>query len=177
MPLDLGPPVISSGYCLRSDIEDVFGPKNVFSYADKDRDKDPLGTKVPARIARAITASSALINAMLGGGVYTIPLVYLGVVEPIVVDWCSKLSGMWLYNSSGLQDTVTPGADDPIANQYRTMMKEVKNQILMAKSGLIRLTAQRSVSGNPIQSYTPSGSNSINSDLAWQAYASAFWGF
>ena len=89
-----------TGYCTRSDINDIFGTTNVTTWADLDNDSD--GDVITARVARSIAWATTEINDRLRGGPYEIPLP--STVAATITDLCATLAGVWLYRSRGVDD-------------------------------------------------------------------------
>ena len=126
--------------CQRSDVEDIFGVDNVAKWADKD--KDQIAAKIAARIAKAITAATANFYDQLRGGVYKIPFT---TPDRTSIDLCARLVGVWLYESSGIEDwdpdTGTPGH---ILTWHRD---HVYRELKKIRDGIRRIEQTR-VSGN-----------------------------
>ena len=89
-----------TGYCTRSDINDIFGTNNVTTWADLDSDAD--ADNISAHIARGIAWATTEINDRLRGGPYEIPLP--ATVAATITDICATLAGVWLYRSRGTDD-------------------------------------------------------------------------
>jgi len=95
------PASASDGYCVRADIESIFGHHNVQKWADVENHCD--GAHIGGRIAKAIGVATAEIDDQLRGGPYTVPIV--GVTIPTtVVQLTASLAGVWLYESRGVED-------------------------------------------------------------------------
>ena len=95
-------------YCVRADIEGVFGVENVQTWGnleDGDIALQPVLDAITARITRAIADSQAEIDAKLLGGPYGIP--FAEPVEIIVRMVCELLAGVALYEARGVQDYAT----------------------------------------------------------------------
>lgn len=64
-----------------------------------------LSDKITARIARAITAAMADIDAKMLGSIYTVPLATsAGAIPEEIKQVAATLAGVWLYESRGVQD-------------------------------------------------------------------------
>lgn len=96
-------------YCTQSDIEAVFGARNVARWSNLDNDDSAADT---ARINTAIAWASDYLDSRLRRR-FAVPLSGGGAV---LTDWCAKLAGVWLYEARG-QDT--RGAQDENANSVR----------------------------------------------------------
>lgn len=94
---------MSSNYCVKGDIEAIFGPTNVGTWADLDNDADPV--KIAARIALAIDYASNEIDDRLRNSRYVIPLT---TSEPAIPDTVKRMgatyAGVWLYEARGVDD-------------------------------------------------------------------------
>src|SRR3972149_1682098 len=88
-------------YIVQSDIENVYGTTNVAMWSQLD---SALTTADTTRIAGAIRYAEAIVDDRFRGSRYTVPLTGSTAHLAPVVDWCSKLAGIWLYESRGLQD-------------------------------------------------------------------------
>lgn len=112
---------MAGAYIAKSDIEDVYGRSNVKSWGDLDN--DGVGTKIDARIERAIVFAESDVNTMLSGGPYSVP--FTGSIDAIIIEICAKLAGAWLYNARGTDDI--DGEGKPInktwANEKDARMK------------------------------------------------------
>lgn len=96
---------MSHHYCTRSDVEAVFGPHNIQTWADLDNDLDE--DKIEARVAAAIDYATHTIDSKLARSIYYLPLQLedgTGAAPPIVVNICAKLAGVWLYECRGVDD-------------------------------------------------------------------------
>jgi len=77
-------------YIGQSNIEDVFGIDNIAAWSNLEG-----GTEVNVtRVALAISYAEGIIEDSFRGGRYQIPF---SPVPIIVIDWCSKLAGVWLF--------------------------------------------------------------------------------
>lgn len=87
-------------YCERSDIEDVYGAKNIEAWADLDNDRD--AGKIAARVSRALKYAMTEINDVLRSGLYAVP--FTAPVPRAIVDISALLAGVWLYENRGTKD-------------------------------------------------------------------------
>lgn len=95
---------MSSIYCTRADIEDLFGVSNVEKWADLDNDLDQ--DNIDDRITRAITEASDDIDEVMRGGPYDIPIVVTGgsTTPTGITNIAATLAGVWLYTKRGIED-------------------------------------------------------------------------
>ena len=120
-----------------------FGLANVTKWSDL----TGAGTLDTDRVASAIAYADARIDLLLNGGPYTLPLVFAGTTAAQTIqqaqDWSVVLAGHWLYFSRGLldKDEQGPKLDD--------LKKGVEDDLTAARSGRIRLGAQRRWAPNP----------------------------
>lgn len=97
------PTSVPSPYCVRADVEDVFGSENVVKWADLNNKGE--ADEVAARIAWAIRWASNEVDSRLRRFIYVLPLANEGSVVPVeVVDVTATLAGVWLYENRGVQD-------------------------------------------------------------------------
>jgi len=83
-------------YITQSNIEDLFGVQNVAEWSNLENDGTGADTD---RIESAIEYAESYVDDRLRGGPYTVPIVGLSGTPRVLVDWCSKIAGAWLYNS------------------------------------------------------------------------------
>lgn len=77
-------------YITQSNIENAFGQDNIAIWSNLDG-----GTTVDAdRIAAAISYAESMIDDTFRNGRYAVPF---SPVPAMVVDWASKLAGVWLF--------------------------------------------------------------------------------
>ncbi|MBN2024952.1 MAG: DUF1320 family protein [Pirellulales bacterium] len=93
------PSAASDGYCVRADVENVFGAHNVRKWADVENHGN--GAHIGGRIARAIAAATAEIDDRLRGGPYLVPI---ATVPTTIRQLAARLAGVWLYESRGIED-------------------------------------------------------------------------
>lgn len=90
---------MSSTYCTRGDIENVFGRVNVAKWADLDN--NGVVEDIELRINKAILWASGEVNSRLRRFVYVLPF----ETAPVeIVDIVANLAGVWLYENRGIQD-------------------------------------------------------------------------
>jgi phage gp36-like protein len=106
----------SGSYCVRADIEAVFGSTNVERWADLNNDGN--ATEITARIVRAIQIAEAEVNDRLRGGPYSLPF---STVPVAIENLTASLAGVWLYESRGVEDT------DPHGNAVHRLTWHKKN--------------------------------------------------
>ncbi len=93
------PSAASDGYCVRADVESVFGHHNIQKWADIENHGN--GAHIGGRIARAIEAATAEIDDRLRGGPYLVPI---ATVPTTIRQLAARLAGVWLYESRGIED-------------------------------------------------------------------------
>ena len=99
-------------YCTRSDIEDMYGAKNVAKYADLDNDADT--TAIAARIARAIEAVGAEIDDVMRCCAYRLPLETESGTTPTSIKYlAASMAGIWLYEARGGEE-YDPRSGQPV---------------------------------------------------------------
>ncbi len=92
-----------STYCERSDIEAIFGTKNVAKWADMDEDEG--AGDITARITLAISVASEEIDDFARLYQYTVPLTTPAEATPVtIVNLAATLAGVWLYEARGCVD-------------------------------------------------------------------------
>lgn len=128
-------------YCIRSDIELIFGVTNVSTWADLDGDAN--ATKITNRIDRAILMSDALLDAVLRTAAYMgpPPLVYDGTVAstPTLIMMISAIgAGLWVYEARGA-GKIAPG-DEPI-HQYTWLRTWHRRTLEAIRTGKLKLDA------------------------------------
>lgn len=89
-------------YIAQSDLEALFGTKNIAAWSVLDPDADP-GTANAARIASAIAFAEGYVEDRFRGGPYAVPFVATGAFPVAFTDILAKIAGVWLYNSRGLR--------------------------------------------------------------------------
>jgi hypothetical protein len=95
---------MSNDYCVKSDIVDIFGVKNIEKWADIDNDSNAV--TIAARIARAIDVASDDIDDQLRQSSHLIPIsTPAGTTPTAIVDIAAKLAGVWIYEARGTEDS------------------------------------------------------------------------
>jgi len=117
-------------YSTQTDIENVFGEKNVETWSDLDGD----GTLDSTRVAASIAYADEFINSMLRGGVYAIPI---GSSNVLVTNWSAVLAGAWLYRSRGLRD------DNLEGDKIESQRQDVESKLAQVNAGVIQLDVAR----------------------------------
>lgn len=110
-----------SGYCNRTDVEQVCGKVNVEKWSDMDDDDN--STNITSRITLAIELQYNRMNDLLRESKYTIPLVSTTDTTPVTYPYAPRfinatLAGVWLYEAKGVID-VDPRTGEAVhALQY-----------------------------------------------------------
>lgn len=118
-------------YCLRSDIENIYGTVNVAKWADINNDGNPQ--TIDARINWAITSTYDYINNQLIGGVYVTPLTGQ---YPMIVNCAAYLSAIYLYESRVLANYTGDGEPQ---HQLTQGKKWANNILLKLRAGTLRI--------------------------------------
>ena len=132
-------------YCVRADIEDLFGIRNLEVWADLDNDADT--DKIIARIYRAIAEADEELDNRLRPSIYTIPF---NPVPPLITSLAARMAGVWLYEARGVKDH-NPETGVP-EHRLRWHVVKIKNTIVDLHSGVIRLDTA---------TYTTVGKNAV----------------
>ncbi len=77
-------------YVSKSDIENVFGVDNIAVWSNLAGGTDAD----TARITLAIGYAENIVEDSFRGGKYALPF---NPIPNVVVDWCAKLAGIWLF--------------------------------------------------------------------------------
>jgi len=119
-----------AAYCLRSDVESVFGATNIASWAALDNDQ--AAAKITARIDRAIEIAGAEVEDLMRYMGYAVPVKdSAGLVPTTIENLVATMAGLWLYEARGVNDTDQQG--NPMHRlRYmrmwaRNMFKEIAN--------------------------------------------------
>mgnify|MGYP001217216230 CR=1 FL=1 len=89
-----------ASYCTRSDVEGLYGSRNVAVWADLNNDQD--ATIQAAAIARAIETASELIDSKLRNTVYSIPMRDHNGSTPVLIrEIAATLAGVALFTARG----------------------------------------------------------------------------
>jgi phage gp36-like protein len=108
-------------YITQSDIENVFGAANVALWSNMDSATN-RATVNAARVAAAIAYAEDYVDDRFRGGRYTIPFqASAGSLPKIIVDWCAKVAGVWLYESRGSSATNQDADGDRIRFHLRVV--------------------------------------------------------
>ncbi len=124
-------------YIAQSDIESIFGVVNVQKWSKLDNTAGADAT----RIANAIEHAEAVVEDRLRSQ-YAIPLTGIGVLPPIITDWCAKLAGVWLYEARGIADASSQQVQDIIGHK-----SEVAAEIGLYVAGARTLRCVRASNG------------------------------
>lgn len=93
--------VIPAGqYCVRTDVEQLFGTTNVARWSDLDNDED--ATKIEDRITYACEEAYVEINSLLRSTRYTVP--FESPYSREIVTLAATFAGIWLYEAKGYND-------------------------------------------------------------------------
>lgn len=118
-------------YCVRKDIENIFGASNVQNWADIENTGN--SQTIDARINWALTLSYDYFNDKMAGGPYNIPL---QGKYPVVITCQAKLAAVELYESRGLTNYDESGK--PI-HQLQNAKDWADNIIANIRAGILRL--------------------------------------
>lgn len=118
-------------YAVRSDLENIYGKKNVARWADIDN--DGVLTTIDARINWALELSYDYVNNKLDGGMYAVPLAGR---YPMIVTCQAHLASVYLYESRGLTNKSEDGKPIHQLEQGRDWAINVLAQI---RAGVIRI--------------------------------------
>lgn len=83
-------------YIVQADIETVYGTDNVAEWSNADNDGTGADT---ARITSAINYAEAYVEDRFREGPYAIPFSGTSGVPKVLIDWCSRIAGAWLYRT------------------------------------------------------------------------------
>ena len=90
-----------STYCVKADVENVFGVENVKQWSDIEN----AGSANTTRITQAIAVASERIDDVARTINYTIPLADEDATDSVTItDLTAVLAGLWLYEARGAQD-------------------------------------------------------------------------
>ncbi|MEA3351193.1 MAG: phage protein Gp36 family protein [Chloroflexota bacterium] len=125
---------MSSAYCSKSNIVDIFNLLNTERWSDAAGDAATIAT----RIARAIDVASDEIDDELRSSPYLIPIVSPdGTVPTAIVDIAAKLAGVWLYEGKGVEDR---GGDKPV-HRLSSVKGEAHLALANIRTGKRRINA------------------------------------
>lgn len=122
-------------YATKSDLEQRLGIKNVAQWADLDNDGDTA--KINARITKALSYASDLIDDRFSGTQYLVPLEEAVQGEGVgsrVIDWTCRLAGSWLYNLRAVDRETTV---------FAGVAEGVEEEIAKTIAGMIRIPCKR----------------------------------
>lgn len=125
-----------ANYCVRADIEAIYGTKNVEKWADLDN--EGVAVDITARITAAAARGTSDVNSRLKCAQYPLPFDDGGATVPEPVEYlCSLYAGFWLYQNRGVMDYDGEGnAQDQLQHQR----KEYDKIIRMVIAGTYFLT-------------------------------------
>lgn len=132
---------MSTMYCTQADIETTFGQFNVSKWADRDNDGD--GTKIAARIARALEVGASKVDDALRGGRYALP--FSDPVPIVIREAAAKLAGVWLYEGRGLEDN---GDGQPL-HRLSAVRRDAEKDLRMIRAGTMLLATTPAVTTTP----------------------------
>lgn len=118
-------------YCVRKDIENIFGAVNIQKWADIDNDGDVQ--KIDAKINWALQLSYDYVNSKLAGGPYIIPL---AGKYPTIITCQAKLAAVEIYEARGLTNFDEQGK--PI-HQLQNAKDWADNVMSQIRAGILRL--------------------------------------
>lgn len=103
---DVGSPPTQEGqdmaYCTQSDIEQIFGVRNVATWSNLDNSSTSADGP---RINAAIEYARTWLDDRFAGGRYQLPLTTDGSNVPSTIrDLAARLAGVWLYESRGMDE-------------------------------------------------------------------------
>ena len=92
---------MSNAYCARTDIEALFGPSNVSTWADLDNDEN--ATSITNRITASIAAAGDDLDSWFRNTSFSIPLADEdGDGSPFITTLAATYAGVWLYENHGV---------------------------------------------------------------------------
>ena len=135
-------------YCTRTDIENLFGVRNVAIWSNLDSTATGADE---SRITAAIAHATAWINDRFRGGRFTIPLANSASATPDAIrDLAARLAGVWLYESRGVDEQDEEGR--PI-NRLGFHRRYVERQVLRYIMGRDSLDAVRTITAAGADAY------------------------
>ena len=152
----VSPPPIGS-YCIRADVENVFGVSNVASWAllsTNDPNSAAGLAEIANRIQLEIQTQTAEIDDHLREGGYTLPLV-VNESTISVVRLCATLVGVALYENRGTIDY--NHETGRVEHRYQFKKDWANKRLDEIRSGKIRWDAQRPAGSStaPMAQQTP----------------------
>lgn len=124
----------SLGWSSREEVEDLFGANNVSKWADKDNDESAV--KIRRRIRRAIEWATADARMRLTDT--GVRLSELRDAPLVLRDAVSRMAGVWLYETRGLEDTTDDSDGKHVLMIHK---KEAKKFYDGLRSGRYRIDA------------------------------------
>ena len=131
----------SGGYCVRSDIENIFGIPNIIKWAilsGKDPESNAGLAEINSRINWAINWATVDFENSMRQGRYTLPITGAGA-SIWATEVVATLAGLRLYGH--LRPTQRGPDGNAIPHPYADQLTYVTLQLDYARSGKIRLDA------------------------------------
>lgn len=128
-------------YISQSDVENVFGTYNIARYSQLDNESEAADV---SRITTAIAYAEEEVENCFRGGEYIIP--FSGTVPKVVVNWCARLAGIWLFDNRGV-GKVKDGDDE--GHKFSRMKRQVFKDITKYTSGQRRMSVGSNVGSQP----------------------------
>lgn len=122
---------VATYYSARADIELVYGPNNVESWADPDNSRE--AATITARINWANLMAQTMIDARMHGGPYDIP--FSAPYPQMVVFCAASLAGLLLYDTRQITSAGDAGVDR--LNVHRENVMMILNKIHAGKIHLL----------------------------------------
>jgi len=148
-----------STYCVRADIEALFGEDNVRAWADLNGNQDV--TEIEDRITEAIADASDDVDEVMRGGPYSIPLVDITTLTTPrgIKKITATLAGVWLYNKRGIEDF--DQEEGTAKHKLAYNEDEARSQLAEYRASVRRLNATRvgSMTPHAVDHYTEVGSD------------------
>lgn len=143
-------------YITRQDIEDVFGPENVDTWADLNSTED--AGEITARIDRAITRTETRVEDTFRGSNYALPFVpkSTGALESLKYIM-ARLAGVEIYVARGLRDNETT------ADKMAFHLTEAEQDLAAYASGERRLDIVERAGGQHRGAIVAHGRNAAES--------------
>lgn len=128
----LAPQSAQFSYCVRSDLENIFGATNIAKWADINNDGDVQ--TIDARINWAMMVTYHYMNSKLEGCIYRIPF---SGQYPIITYCNAGLAAVKLYESRGI--TNYNEASGKPEHQLENIRTECNNFIGQIRAGILRI--------------------------------------
>ena len=129
--------VLLMAYITQSSIESIFGVQNVAEWSNLENDGTGANT---ATIALGISFAEEYVEDRFRDGPYVVPFVNTGSSTPrVVVDWCARMAGAWLYRNRPQQVK----GDDRMSG----VLEGIENEMDAYIAGARKMQAARSGSG------------------------------